>query len=91
MLRYREGGSINFTEINTINHFLNNRVQTLNDYNLETEGVLHICLVQLLYPLKAILVTSKVKIYYTNMFGSVSQNQFSSPKAILDEATIPNF
>jgi len=29
----------NFTiEINTINHFLNNPAQTLNDYNLETEG-----------------------------------------------------
>jgi len=31
---------MNFTiEINIINHFLNNRAQTLNDYNLETEGV----------------------------------------------------
>jgi len=31
---------INFSiEINTINNFLNNRAQTLNDYNLETEGV----------------------------------------------------
>jgi len=36
----RTGGSINFTiEIKTINHFLNNRAQTLNDYNSETERV----------------------------------------------------
>ena len=26
-------------KINTFNHFLNNRAQTLNDYNLEMEGV----------------------------------------------------
>jgi len=31
---------INFIiEINTINHFLNNRSQILNDYNLETKEV----------------------------------------------------
>ena len=31
---------INFIiKINTINHFLNNRAQTLNDYYLETERV----------------------------------------------------
>jgi len=28
-------------EINTINHFLNNRAQTLNDYNLEMDGVVN--------------------------------------------------
>jgi len=50
-----------------------------------------ICLVQLLQPLKAILVALKVKTSNSNMFGSTSQNQFSSPKAILVEATIPNF
>jgi len=31
----------NFTiEINTVNHFLNNRAQTLNDYYLEVERVI---------------------------------------------------
>jgi len=49
------------------------------------------CLVQLLNPSKAILVASKVKTNNFNMYGSASQNQFSSSKAILVEATIPNF
>ena len=53
--------------------------------------LLRICLVQLLNPSKAILVASKVKTSNFNMFGSASQNQFSSPKAILVEATIPSF
>jgi len=48
-------------------------------------------LVQLLNPSKVILITLKVKADNFNMFGSASQNQFSSPKAILVEATIPNF
>jgi len=48
-------------------------------------------LVQLLNPSKVIIVASKVKTNNFNMFGSTSQNQFSSPKAILGEATIPSF
>jgi hypothetical protein len=35
----------NFTiKINTINHFLNNHAQTLNNYYLETEGVVLLAL-----------------------------------------------
>jgi len=49
------------------------------------------CLVQFLNPSKAILVASKVKTSNFNMFGSASQNQFLSPKAILVEAIIPIF
>jgi len=49
------------------------------------------CLFQLLYPSKAILVVSKVKISNSNLIGSVFQNQFSSSKAIQVEATIPSF
>jgi len=33
----------------------------------------------------------KVKTSNSNMFGSVSKNKFSSPKAIMVEATIPSF
>ncbi|KEH39565.1 hypothetical protein MTR_2g102233 [Medicago truncatula] len=47
--------------------------------------------IELLQLLKALLVASKVKTCNSNMFGSASQNQFSSLKAILDEATIPSF
>jgi len=49
------------------------------------------CLVQLLNHSKAILVTSKVKTSNFNMFGSASQNQFSSPKAILVELQFLTF
>jgi len=49
------------------------------------------CLVQLLNPCKTIMVVSKVKTNNFNMFGSASQNQFSSPKAIMVEAIIPSF
>jgi len=49
------------------------------------------CLFQLLHPSKAILVASKVKTSNSNMFDSAFQNQLSSPKEILIEATIPSF
>jgi len=48
-------------------------------------------LFQLLYSSKAILVASNVKTSNFNLFGSAFQNQFSSSKAIMVEAIIPNF
>jgi len=48
-------------------------------------------LFQLIHPSEVILVALKVKASNSNMFGSASQNQFSSPRAILLKATIPNF
>jgi len=42
-------------------------------------------------PSKKVLVNSKVKTNNSNIFGSTSQNQFSSQKTVLVKATIPNF